>query len=205
MCAGRPKRPITEAQREEILQRAGHRRQGGRRIAKAMGLTHWQVRGVLERSRAGKRPARLSDWRAWTDPEKQHLREHAGERGPKRLARDLTKMGRTRSPNGVRRQLLRMSMSIAELRTELTVRLVCELIGRSEPFVLRAIGRKELGARQSEGAWRIWPSELRVYVLADRSRVDQRRVELWDELVGLLAGEWGVSEDGRKRKSKGAA
>jgi len=90
-----------------------------------------------------------------------------------------------------------MGISISELRTDLTVAMVCDLTGRSEPTILRALARRELRGRMSDGAWRVWPSELRRWVLADASRVVPRAVQSWEELVGLLGGLWGVPDDTR--------
>lgn len=176
---GRPPRSTPEDLVSEV-QGLADRGWGARRIAKRLGLSRWQVRRLLP-----------SASRSWTDAERDHLRSHAGECGPERLARELTRMGTRRTADAVRRELLRLGLTLAELRTDLTVSLVCELTGRSEPYVLRAIGRRELAAERLGVSWRIWPSQLRSWILADKARVLWKQVELREELVGLLAGEWG--------------
>lgn len=196
---GRPRKEVTQHQRDAIL-RLGALRRGRRRIMRAVpGVTQWQVRRVLEG--AGMLPRRL---RQWTEAENKHLREHAGERGPKRLTRDLRAMGFHRDESAVRRQLSVLALSLPTLRVELTLRTCEQLIGRSVPTLMAHIRRRELSARMTDGAWRVWPSELREYVLADKGRVDWARSELPHELMGLLASEWGVSEDGERRKARKA-
>lgn len=98
-----------------------------------------------------------------------------------------------------------MGLRLNELRTDLGVGLICELVGRSEAYVLRALARRDLRGRRLDGAWRVWPSELRRWILADRSRVLLREVVLWEELAGLLAGEWGVAEERDRRRRRRAA
>jgi len=192
---GRPRRSLSPAQCADV-ERLAARGLGQRRIASLLGVSRRQVRAHTAPDGLGHRD--------WTDRERQHLREYAGERGPKRLARDLGAMGPGRSPDAVRRQLLRMGLRLEDLRTDLGVGLITELVGRSEPFILRALGRRELHGRQVDGAWRVWPSELRRWILADRSRVLLREVVLWEELAGLLAGEWGVAEErDRRRRRRG--
>ena len=111
------------------------------------------------------------------------------------MARDLTAMGTPRTESAVRAELSRLELSLPDLRTDLSVEMVCDLVGRSRPTVLGALTRRELKGRKADGAWRVWPSEVRRWVLADPSVVVPAAVESWDELVGLLGGLWGVPNE----------
>jgi len=180
---GRPRLAVlTEAQREDIA-RLSRRGLGIRRISERLGLTAWQVRGVHRRA---------TKPRPWSTRETDALREFAGERGPARLAREL---GRTEL--AVRRKLNTLGLTDEDLRTDLTLEQVAELVGRSATYLRQHINLRRLSARIVEGAYRVWPSELRAWVDADRSRVDWTLADV-DTLWGLGRGEWGISEETAK-------
>lgn len=204
----RARRDVPDEVRAEIV-RQWHRGKGRRRIARSTRQSERLVRGVLVReglSHGRQRPwhieaprhLRPDDWRGpYTHDD--HLRMHAGERAPLRLGRDL---GRT--PDSIRARLSVHELRLTELRLELTLVVCGQLIGR-DPSTLEAwIRRGELRARRVDGAWRVWPKTLRELVLGDKSRVDWSRVTLRHELIGLLAEEWGVSDD-TERKAKSRA
>lgn len=180
---GRPRRGITEAQREDIA-RLSRRGLGQRSIALRLGLTYRQVRSNA--------PAQTSKPRAWTAHELDTLREHVGERSPSRLAREL---GRTEL--AVRRKLAAMGLDPEELRIDLTLEQVSELVGRSVTYLRQQVHLRRLPARVVDGTYRVWPSELRAWVDADRSRVDWSLADT-DSLWGLARGEWGISEETAK-------
>lgn len=88
-----------------------------------------------------------------------------------------------------------MGLSLSALRTDLTATQVAELIGRDLRYVTAAIQRRELKARQAQGAWRCWPSEVVAWIDADPSRINWSRAagqchELWT----LARGLWGKGD-----------
>jgi hypothetical protein len=191
---------VTQAQREAIAKRFA-RGMGRRRIAVAERLPERAVREALQSLGLRRHPQR--PWSTvchpdlWPDayrPELEgpytheaHLKHTAGERSVRRLAREL---GRT--TGSVRRQLSVLAMSMPDLRTELTVRQVADIVGRPESYVMAAIRRGELGARKLDNAWRIWPSEVRDWLDTDPERVLPACVGLaTDEATGEpITGGW---------------
>jgi len=127
---------------------------------------------------------------------------HAGERSVRRLVRDLAEMGYRRTPKAVYARLDVLALVLAELRVELTLATCGQLTGRTVPTLMAHVRRKYLTARMTDGAWRVWPADLRTYVLADKARVDWSKVELRHELLGLMGSEWGVSEDTERRRDR---
>lgn len=177
--AGRPRGAVTARDRAEIVRL--HGRQGSRRVAEGLGLSERAVRAVWAAEGLGTSCLR---W-PWTASEDAHLVEHAGEQSVPRLARELR-----RSEGGVRWRLSILSLSVEELRTDLTATTVAEVIGRSVPFVLSRIGRRELAARQQDGAWRIWPSAVREWIRTDPAVVAWDRIGNWAAyIVALLTGD----------------
>lgn len=131
-----------------------------------------------------------------------YLRDHAGEQGIGRLAREI---GCSR--NAVRCRLSRLRLRISEMRTDLTATAVAKLVGWSEDWVIKAFKAKKMRGRKVDGVWRIWPSELRDWIVDDVRRVRWERVERQDllEVVSLLVGDWGVSDDAKKAKKRQGA
>ncbi len=192
--AGRPRRAVTEQERGEVLRLQGLGL-GARRIARRAGLPRWLVEQLVSGARA-RRP--------WQDSERTYLRTHAGTHAPSIMAAHLD-----RSAKAVRDELGRLGISVVEARQPLSASLAAALIGRDVGVVLRAIGRQELPAHHAVGevAWRIWPVDLRTWVLADKERADPARVRrngLWTELAGLLADEWGQSPDEARKRARRA-
>lgn len=212
--AGRPRKDATPEQRRDIVRRF-RRGQGRERIAVLGGHPEWLVRHVLEQARLSRPSTREQAWdiecRADLRPKghegpythRDHLRHTAGERSVKRLARELR-----RTHAAVTRELWALGLSMPDLRVTLTLAQCCRLTGMSEPGLTAAIRRRELRAHQGDGAWRVHPSDLRAWLVGRLSSVDLERVvgnedvEPGDrqaariELMGLLAGLWGVkSED----------
>lgn len=150
-----------------------------------------------------------------------YLREHAGEQSPARLAREVSRLGPARSASAVRHQLVALGLAgvepeegkprgrytLGDLRTELTVDKVAYLTGQDSETVYAQLERRELRGHKADGAWRIWPVELRRWALANRDRLQRRAAvaEGWHELVGLLAGEWGVTDETQRRRARGRA
>jgi hypothetical protein len=93
---------------------------------------------------------------------------------------------------------------LPDLRQDLTVERVARLTGRDTETVMRRIERKELSARKEDGAYRIWPSALRDFLARDKRFVDRTKVQDWEELQGLLLGEWGVTEETERKKASKA-
>lgn len=177
--SGRPPGRITDRDVREC--RRLHGRHGARRVGQLLGLSERQVRQIWHREGLGHQCLR----RPWSETEDAYLREHAGEQSVPRLARELR-----RSEGGVRWRLALLGLSIEELRTDLTATTVAELIGRDIGFVLSRIRRRELPARQQDGAWRVWPSQVREWIRQDPSVVEWGRVGNWASyLVALLTGD----------------
>lgn len=190
---------------EEFVKR--HRRLGVRALAsRATSVLGEPVSGsTIHRVRAelGLSPGRSATWTrqrpdlAPDDHEgaytaRDYLRDHAGEQGVSRLAKEI---GCTRAAVSV--ELSRQRMRMTELRTELTLSAVSRLIGWSESHVRGLVEAKKLRAVRLDGVLRVYPSVLRRWLLEDVRRVQWERVDrdALLEVVTLLMGEWGVSPD----------
>lgn len=187
-------RLATPHQRDQV--RRLHGKLGQRALAAKVGLSWWRLRHLLAAmGLTGGRRGWWSHHRADLVPEghagtytaEDYLRDHAGERGPTRMAREL---GCSKAAVIVRLSALGLRMS--ELRTDLTAPTVAGLVGWSEAWV-----RQHLRGRMVDGVWRMWPSELRLWILEDVRRVRWERVDRASLLdtVGLIVGDWGVGED----------
>lgn len=194
---GRPAREATPEQRAEI-ERLG-RKAGASAVAARTGLP----RRLVEREMAA---AGIRRRVGFSLAEDDYLRAHAGEMAPKRLQRELReRFGREWPLNRIsERAAVLMGLGIREMRRELTVTQVRLLIGRSEAHIEREIERKRLKAHRADGRWwSIEPSHLRRYIVADYARVNWLLCE-HGEVIGLLRGLWGMSEDERRGKRGGA-
>lgn len=203
---GRPRNALTEAQRADVA-RLAKRGMGQRRIATRLDVPEWSVR--LEVEALGTRARRTL---AWTPAQDDYLREHAGEQAPRRLAREVSKLGPARTEKAVYNQLAALGLSgcepvegmprgrytLAELRTDLTVEQIVEVTGIDRYVIQSRIDRRELGARQEDGAWRVWPAVLRTWLLGAGRELLNRALGGRRELAALLVGEWGVSEESEK-------
>lgn len=132
-----------------------------------------------------------------------YLRDHAGEMGVERLAREI---GRGRSVNAVRVRLSRLGLCVSDMRTDLTLSTVSALVGWSTEWLMAAVRRRELKAQTVDGVVRVWPSVLRDWICADVRRVRWERVAREDllDIVSLIAGDWGVSDDAAKARRRSA-
>jgi hypothetical protein len=170
---------VTERDKAEICRL--HGRYGSRSVAVRLGVSERRVRAIWEDEGLGTGCLR----RAWTSREDAYLRDHAGEQSVPRLARELR-----RSEGGVRWRLARLQLDVEELRTDLTATQIAEVIGRDITFVLSRIRRREIAARQQDGAWRIWPSALREWIRSDPGIVQWAKIGTWAAyLVSLLSEE----------------
>lgn len=176
------------------------------------GVSERQVRRLLtELGLAGRNAGQWNEERPDLAPDAHkgsytaddYLRDHAGEMDAERLAREV---GRGRSVHAVRVRLSRLGLCISELRTDLPIATAAALVGWSEDWLLGRVRRKELRAHESGGVWRIWPSSLRDWVVADVTRVRWERVgrEYLLDLAGLLTGAWGLSDDAVKARRRAA-
>jgi DNA-binding Lrp family transcriptional regulator len=187
-------RLATQHQRDQV--RRLHGKLGQRALAAKVGLSWWRLRHLL--AAMGLTSGRRGWWshhRADLVPEghagtytaEDYLRDHAGERSQVRMAREL---GCSRA--AVQQRMHDLNLRLSELRTELTASMVARLVGWSEVWV-----RNSLRGRTVDGVWRIWPSELRAWMLQDVRRVRWERVAREDiiDAVGLVVGDWGVGDD----------
>jgi hypothetical protein len=177
-------------------------------MARRLGLSEWQVRKLLAQVGLAGRRSRWTEPRPDLAPDDyagvytadDYLRDNAGERSKRRLAREIGC-----SASALRLRLSSLGLRPSELRTDLTVSQVALLIGRSEDYVRTLVHRRALPWRRVDGVWRVWPSELRTWLLEDAAgRVEWGRVPR-DELptiVGLLVGAWGVSEDHKRSRRR---
>lgn len=198
---GRPRHEATPEQRAEIERLARKMGRGG--IVARTGLPARLIQRELESLRLRTR-RRLE----FEPREDAYLRSYAHAKGLEELQRDLAALAGVVHPLErirVRVQVL-MTLGMRELRTELSVEQVAILIGRDEKHVRNEIERKRLRAHRMGGTiYRVAPSDLRLYVLADKARVDYVRFER-DELMDLIAKLWGVSDDNeraQRRKARG--
>lgn len=192
---GRPRRELTEPQKREIA-RLFRRGLGRPRIARAVGESDKLVRRVLAElglERTSTRERRLPA------VARDYLLEHAGEKGARDLVKGLaSKYGVRVSESRVRQEMASLGLSLPELRTTLTLRMVCRLTGRSEPVMLAAIRRGELQAYQQGSSWCVLPRHLRRWMVEHIQAINLDRVGDGDveagrlEVLGLLAGTWGV-------------
>lgn len=188
----------TEAQKADI--RRLHAKMGRRVLAERVGLSVRVLRRAMsEMGLSGQRRGIWGDDRQDLAPDghlgrytaEDYLRDHAGEMGHRRLAREI---GCSRS--SVELRMLRLDMRLSELRTDLAVSDVARLVGYSEQWLRER--RKWMPWRVVDGVMRIWPSQVRAWILEDpRGRVQWSRVAREDlgDVVGLIVGDWGVSED----------
>lgn len=123
----RPRKQVTEVQLSDV-ERMLLRGLGVRRVAQRTGTP----RRVVERERArlGLTPRRSQPW---TDAQRTYLRDHAGEQSVTRLAREVSRIGPAHTEGAVRVEMSRLGLSACDLRTDLTVTQVAELVGRSAP------------------------------------------------------------------------
>ena len=212
----------TEQQRADA--RRLHAKVGRRTLAKRLGLSEWDtrlllaslgLRGVSKGTWKDDRPDLCPECKMREQGQKStgcpvthvgpytaedYLRDHAGEMSKKRLAK-LTSY----SVNAVRMKLSELNLRPSDLRTDLTVSQVAKLIGYSEDWVRGTVKRKEMPWRETDGVLRVWPSELRAWVLEDpRSRVQWSKVAREDlgDIAGLIAGDWGVSDTERQTQRR---
>lgn len=194
-------RLASEEQRAEVKRL--HTRLGRGAIAKRVGMSEWRVRKLLAAMglRAGRggrwtedRPDLAPDGHDGAYTARDYLRDHAGEMGRRRLARDIGC-----SLGAVQIELHRLDLALSELRTDLTLSVVARLVGWGEDYIRGVVKRKELRASRIDGVLRVHPSSLRRWILADIRRVRWERVAREDvlETVGLIVGEWGVPSDGK--------
>lgn len=206
---GRPRREATEPEQADI-HRLG-KRMGAPAIAARTGLPLRLVRSVLAEARIRRR-AGLT----FSEHEDNYLRSFAGEQGARRLQRELRDRGAswwaTQGVQGPGREwplhritervTMLMGLGPRELRRELSVTQVRLLIGRSEVHIEHEIERKRLKAHRADGRWwSVEPSALRRYIEVDYARVNWLTCE-HGEVIGLLRGLWGLSEE-EKRERKG--
>lgn len=208
---GRPRNALTDAQRADVA-RLAKRGMGIRRVALRLDVPERAVRAEIEAL-----GTRSRHTLAWTSAQDDYLREHAGEQGARRLAREVSKLGPSRTEGATRQRLVTLDISgcepvdgmprgnytLPELRTDLTISQVVDVTGIERHLIQSRIDRRELGARQEDGAWRVWPAVLRSWLLgAGRdllTRVLRRGLDDPRELAALLVGEWGVSEESERR------
>ena len=199
--ASDPNLPHWATERHVAEVRRLHTRFGRAQLAKRIGISEWKLRKLLSALglRAGRgrrweeeRPDLAPDGHTGSYTACDYLRDHAGEQGQRRLAREV---GCSRS--AVRTQLHRLSLGIAELRTELSLTDVARLIGWSDRHVRALVERRELRAVRLDGVLRVYPSVLRKWILTDVRRVRWERIAREDvlDVVSLVAGDWGVSDD----------
>ena len=211
---GRPRATVPDATRAEIVRLATQRGWGRARIAARLKLPDWQVRAVLE---AAEKQRQSSQARAWNARQRDILREHVGEQTPKRLAREVSKAGPERTEGAVRKELVGLGLAgcepvegmprghytLRDMRPDMTLEQVEEVTGIARSRLLSRIERGELHGRKEAGAWRVWPTKLREWLLGPGG-------ELLDEVMGraveeprvlrqFLTGELGQSEESEKR------
>lgn len=192
---GRPRRELTEPQKREIA-RLFRRGLGRPRIARAVGESDKLVRRVLAElglERTSTRERRLPA------VAREYLLEHAGEQGARELVKSLARECGVRvSESRVRQELASMGLSLPELRTSMTLRTACRLTGRSEPMMLAEIRRGALQAYQQGSSWHVLARHLRRWMVEHIPDINLDRVGDGDvqigriEVLGLLAGTWGV-------------
>ena len=192
---GRPRREATPEQRLEIHRLA--RKYGQATVAAKLGLPVWMVRSEMQAIKVRRAPAV-----PWTEAENDVLEELGGSVSAKQIVGELRRRGHVRSLRAVQDQMVTvLRLGRRDSRADLTVVQVAALLGRGEGFVRDEIGRKRLRAYDIDGAWRVYPSSLREYVLGDLDRADWLKCER-RELLSLLMRQWGVSDEERKRKAK---
>ena len=200
--AGRPRKDATPEQRAQIEQLA--KRFGQRVIARKLNLPWRLVRNVLDSASPTSRrqPDSALSWERHP-AQLEYLRTHAGEQDDRRLAREVSRLGPPRTRAAVRGMCARLGLSLAHMRLDLTLAQAARLTGYSEPTLLAAIRRGELDARQESNAWRVWPRPLREW-LKVVGAPRQGAIEDWDELWGLLLGQWGVTDETARKAAQRA-
>lgn len=217
---GRPRHQVTDEQRAEIVRLARTRGWGRARICAHLGLADRLVRQVLEESERKRQSDRALAWRRH-QAQQSHLREHAGEQSPKRLAREVSRLGPPRTEPAVRKQLVELGLAGAEpvdgmprgrytlgdLRPDLTLEQVEDVTGIPRSRLLSRIERGELHARKEDGAWRVWPTKLREWLAGGPGRalleeVLGKAVDEPGTLIHFLLGELGLSEEGERRAKR---
>lgn len=182
----RARREVTTTERDAVLRLWPS--MGRERIVERLGISDRQVRRVVESAGL----VRGRHWRAWTEREDSHLRDHAGEQGVTRLARELR-----RSPAAVRNRLAHLALVVGELRKDLTAVQIADLVGRDVPRVLASMRRGELRAHKSDGAWRAWASDVRAWIDHDTSVLCGARVGVMvvdgEPVTGGMASLWALA------------
>lgn len=201
--SGRPRHDVSP-ERRELIERM-LRKRGRAATALILRESLWLVRRIADEMGHRRRVLRLVP--DWTPAEDEHLFERQGTPKPQ-LMRELYEISgqvRTEDQVGDRlRQLHRQALK--QLR--LSIAQVAELIGRSEELVVAEVERKRLRACKDGETGRryVFPSDLRRYVDEDMDRVDWVKAAK-RELVDLLRGKWGTSDEQRRggaRKAKKA-
>lgn len=207
--AGRPRTELPASARAEVIRQARDRGRGAPAIVRATGYPERFVRRVLSEERLSRPHVRTRSWDqeapARLRPDKwsgaythdDHLRLNLGPSSFVRLARELG-----RSPDAIRVRASVLGLCISDRRVDLSLAQAAALAGRDVVSLLAAVRRGDLSARQVEGVWRVWPTELRTWALADLARVVLRRSADEYTMLGLLVGLWGASPDtDRKREA----
>lgn len=195
--AGRPRRNATPAEvaHVELWRSRGY---GRPLIVRKTGLPDRLVRRVL--GRTGQED--------WGDRDLRYVRQQCWQCSVQQMA---DKLGRTEK--AIREKLSEFGISLVEERLAMSATYAGDLIGRDTGVILRAISKGELAARRPEGetVWRIFPEDLRAYLLANLERADPAKAAraskrwpqgLWHELGGLLGDLWGRSHDGKQEKAR---
>lgn len=136
----------------------------------------------------------LTSSRCWTAEDDEKMEELlAAGWSDRRVGEELG----GRSGGAVRNRKSRLRLRAEDWRIQLDVVTVAQLIGRHHKTVTSWLERGELKGRRHKCGWRVWPKQLREFVLAEPSRVRWTALgtDAW-ELVNLLGGRWGVGEDG---------
>ena len=211
---GRPRSPVPDDVRAEVERLATQRGWGRARISARLKLPDWQVRQVLEEAEKRRQSSQAA---AWNARQRDILRERVGEQSPKRLAREVSKVGPTRTEAAVRKELVELDLAgcepvegmprgrytLPDMRPDMTLEQVEDVTGIPRSRILSRIERGELHGRKEDGAWRVWPTKLREWLLGPGG-------ELLDAVVGravaeprvlrqFLTGELGQSEESEKR------
>lgn len=197
--AGRPRRDPTPEQAQEILRRRKRGESVRRLVAhgRRLGISSGGVRRLLgaEATRHG----------PLSEHEHNRLREWTGNESLRALARS---MGRTE--RDLRREYAAMGIVPEELITHLGVAAIARLTGLSGPAIIAAIRRGDLRADQRHGSWKAEPADVRAWMLERLSSLDVRvgsdepgeAKTRGVELMGLLGGLWGISEQEKKRRAR---
>lgn len=200
MIRGRPRINISP-ERRELIERT-LRKRGRAATALVLGESVRVVRSVAEelmlRTRRREEPS-------WTPIEDEHLFEHQNDARAELIAALEELSGVTRTDEQIRRRLRELQQR-AMRGLRLSLAQVAELLGRSEEFVVEEGRRKRLRVCRDHESGRpyVFPSDLRRYV-------DEGGFDLVDwvkaarfQLVELLRGRWGVSDEQRRSPERRA-